>query len=346
MTDRLVLVRPDDWHLHLRDGALMNAVLAPTARVFGRGMIMPNLKPPVTTSAGAAAYRQRIVAARPAGSDFQPLMALYLTQDTDPDDLEAGVQDGVVHAVKFYPAGATTNSEAGVTELGRSRAVLERLEKLGVPLLVHGEVTTESVDIFDREARFLDQVLEPLLREHAGLRVVVEHATTAQAVDFVREHPGRVGCTLTPQHLLANRNDMLVGGIRPHLYCLPILKRRSHQRALLAAATSGDPQFFLGTDSAPHVVGTKQNACGCAGCFSAPTAIELYAAAFEAEGALDKLEAFASLNGPRFYGLPANAATITLERSPQRIPEQFAVPGIDDQIVPLFAGRELQWRVA
>lgn len=346
MTDRLTLRRPDDWHLHLRDDAMLRAVLPPTAARFARAVVMPNLKPPVTTAAQAAAYRDRIVAALPEGASFQPLMTAYLTDRTDPDDLAAGHADGILTAVKLYPAGATTNSDAGVTDLGGLDPVLERMSAIGMPLLVHGEVTHPDVDIFDREARFLDEVLTPLARRHEGLRIVVEHATTSEAVDFVRAHGDRVGCTITPQHLLANRNDMLVGGIKPHFYCLPVLKRATHQAALLEAATSGESGFFLGTDSAPHATHTKENACGCAGCYSAPAAIELYAEAFDLAGKLDQLEAFASLNGPRFYGLPVNEDTITLVRDSWTVPNAVAVDGPAAQITPFHAGKALRWRLA
>lgn len=343
--DTLTLRRPDDWHLHLRDGAVLAAVLPATASVMGRAIVMPNLVPPVVTTAQAAAYRGRIRALLPPGSRFEPLMAAYLADRSDPDDLEAGHRDGVLTAVKLYPAGATTHSEAGVTDLSRLRPVLERLEALGMPLLVHGEVTWPEVDIFDREAVFLDRVLLPLLREHPALRVVVEHATTAEAVDFVRAHAPRVGCTVTPQHLLCNRNDMLVGGVRPHLYCLPVLKRARHQQALVAAVTSGDPQFFLGTDSAPHPVHAKESACGCAGCYTAPVALELYAQVFDQHAALDALEGFASLHGPAFYGLPVNEDLVTLERAPGVVPERVAVEGPVAELRPFMAGAPIGWRL-
>lgn len=343
MTDSLTLRRPDDWHLHLRDDAMLEAVLPATEARFARAIVMPNLKPPVTTTARAERYRDRILAARGEGSTFQPLMTAYLTDRTDPDDLAAGHAAGVLTAVKLYPAGATTNSDAGVTDLFALGRVLDRMEAIGMPLLVHGEVTRDDVDIFDREARFLEEVLAPLLERHQALRVVVEHATTSDAVDFVRAHGERVGCTITPQHLLANRNHMLVGGIKPHFYCLPVLKRASHQYALLHAATSGEAGFFLGTDSAPHTTHTKESACGCAGCYSACAAIELYAEAFDRAGALDKLEAFASLNGPAFYGLAPNEATITLERETWTVPESIALAD-GHTLTPFWAGQQLGWQ--
>ncbi|MCK6504940.1 dihydroorotase [Myxococcota bacterium] len=343
--DALTLRRPDDWHLHLRDGAMLAAVLPATAAVMGRAIVMPNLVPPVVTTSQAAAYRARILALLPPGSRFQPLMTAYLTEDSDPDDLAAGHRDGVLTAVKLYPAGATTNSHAGVRDLSRVRRVLERLEALGMPLLVHGEVTTPEVDIFDREAVFLDTVLSPLLAEHTALRVVFEHATTAEAVAFVRAHRDRVGCTVTPQHLLANRNDMLVGGVRPHFYCLPVLKRARHQQALVQAVTSGEPSFFLGTDSAPHPVSAKESACGCAGCYTAPVALQLYAEVFDAHGALEKLEGFASLHGPAFYGLPVNPDRIRLVRGQDVVPSAVAVEGPAAELRPFLAGRALAWRV-
>lgn len=341
--ERLVLPRPDDWHLHLRDGEMLAAVLPDTARTMGRAIVMPNLRPPVVTTAQAAAYRQRIRALLPEGSRFEPLMTAYLTDRTDPEDLARGHAEGVLTAVKLYPAGATTNSDSGVTDLAALRPVLETLERTGMPLLVHGEVTDAHVDIFDREARFLEEILEPLLAEHQGLRCVVEHMTTAEAVDFVRAHGERVGGTVTPQHLLANRNDLLVGGVKPHYYCLPVLKRATHQRALVEAVTSGDASFFLGTDSAPHPVSEKESACGCAGCYTAPVALQLYAEVFEDAGSLEHLEAFASRNGPAFYGLPANADTVTLVRRPSAVPEALAVEGPAAEVRPFLAGRALRW---
>ncbi|RMH64263.1 MAG: dihydroorotase, partial [Bacteroidetes bacterium] len=342
MTDRLSIRRPDDWHLHLRDGDLLAAVLPATTAVMGRALVMPNLVPPVVTTAQAAAYRARIRALLPPGSSFEPLMAAYLTEDTDPVDIERGFRDGVLFAVKLYPAGATTHSAAGVRSLSAVRRVLERLEAIGMPLLVHGEVTDPVVDIFDREAVFIDRHLGPLLEEHPGLRVVLEHVTTREGVDFVQAHGGRVGATVTPQHLLANRNDLLVGGVRPHLYCLPVLKRASHQRALREAVCSGDPSFFLGTDSAPHLVVHKESACGCAGCFTAPAALPLYAEVFEDEGALDRLEGFTSVNGPTFYGLPVSTERVTLVREEGRVPHRVAVAG-GGELRPFMAGRRLRW---
>ena len=345
MTDRITIRRPDDWHLHLRDDAMLQAVLPPTARVFGRAIVMPNLKPPVTTSAMAAAYRQRILDALPEGSSFTPLMTLYLTDRTDPADLVAGARDGVVTAVKLYPAGATTNSDSGVSSFDALDPVLGAMEDAGIPLLVHGEVTDAHVDIFDREARFLDEVLGPMMARHQGLRVVFEHATTADAVQFVRAHADRMGCTLTPQHLLLNRNDMLVGGIRPHLYCLPILKRATHQRALVEAATSGESNFFLGTDSAPHLRHTKESDCGCAGCFSAPAALELYASVFEAEDRLHALEGFASLHGAAFYGLEPHEERITLVRERWTVPHATPVSGDPEGVVNFHGGQPLGWKL-
>jgi dihydroorotase len=341
----LTLTRPDDWHLHLRDGAALAAVLPDTARRFARAIVMPNLKPPVTTVALAAAYRERILAALPAGTNFTPLMTLYLTDNMPPAEIDAARASGFVHAVKLYPAGATTNSDAGVSDLGKCAATLARMEKLGVPLLVHGEVTDPAVDIFDREAVFIDTVLRPLLRDFPGLKVVLEHITTRDGIDFVTGSGANVAGTLTAHHLLLNRNAIFAGGIRPHHYCLPVLKRESHRQALVAAAISGNPKFFLGTDSAPHALRTKEAACGCAGCYTANAGIELYAEVFEAESALDKLEAFASHFGPDYYGLPRNTATITLRREAMAIPA-----GLDyidgDRLVPLRAGETVAWRLA
>lgn len=342
----LVLRRPDDWHLHLRDGAMLDAVLPATANVMGRAIVMPNLRPPVVTTAQAVAYRQRIQARLPEGSRFQPLMTLYLTEGSDPDDIEAGARDGQIVGMKYYPAGATTNSQDGVHALRAVRPVLERLERIGLPLLLHGEVTTPSVDIFDREAVFIDTVLVPLLDEHPGLRLVFEHATTRQAVEFVRSAWPRVGCTLTAHHLLLDRNAMLVGGIKPHLYCLPILKRAEHRAALLEAATSGHPAFFLGTDSAPHARGAKECASGCAGCYTAPHALELYATAFEQAGRLDRLQGFASEHGPAFYGLPLNEDTIELRQERWTVPEAAVVDGPEGAVRLFMAGEELGWRLA
>jgi dihydroorotase len=343
MTDTLILTRPDDWHLHLRDGAALHAVAADTARHFGRAIIMPNLKPPVRNVDDAAAYRVRILAALPAGSRFTPLMTLYLTERTTPDDIRAACASGLVHAVKYYPAGATTHSDAGVTDLARVYAVLETLQESGLPLLLHGEVTDAEIDIFDREAVFIERHLTRILRDFPGLRVVLEHITTRHAVEFVASAPANVAATLTVHHLLYNRNALFKGGIRPHYFCLPVLKRESHRQALVAAAISGNPKFFLGTDSAPHARGAKESSCGCAGIYTAHAAIELYAEVFEAAGALDKLEAFASFHGPDFYRLPRNADTLTLRRLPWTVPETLPFGG--EVLVPLRAGETVAWRV-
>jgi len=313
---RLTLRRPDDWHLHLRDGAILRAVLPLTAAVFGRAIVMPNLKPPVTSMAHARAYRDEIMQALPAGMPFQPLMTVYLTDTTDAKDLEHGFRDGVLTAAKLYPANATTHSELGVTAIRKIYPVLERMQAMGMPLLIHGEATEAAVDIFDREKSFIDRILTPLLAAFPALKIVFEHVTTSDAVDFVKAQAddGRLGATITAHHLFLNRSDMFKGGLRPHHYCLPVAKRERHRLALIDAATSGHAAFFLGTDSAPHPVTAKESACGCAGIFTAATAIELYAEIFDAAGALDRLEAFASRNGPRFYGLPVNTDTIVLER--------------------------------
>ncbi|SDO10121.1 dihydroorotase [Halomonas shengliensis] len=340
----LTLTRPDDWHLHLRDDQALAAVVAASARQMGRAIIMPNLKPPVTTTEQALAYRERILAALPEGSRFEPLMTLYLTDNTPAEEIERAHASGLVQAVKLYPAGATTNSDSGVTDLAHCDAAIAAMARLGIPLLMHGEVTDAEIDIFDREAVFIERVLTPLLERHPTLKVVFEHITTADAAEFVSSAPANVGATITAHHLLYNRNHMLVGGIRPHYYCLPILKRERHRQALLAAATSGSPKFFLGTDSAPHAQGDKESACGCAGAYTAPAAIELYATAFEEAGALERLEGFASHHGPDFYGLPRNADTITLVREPWTLPE--SLPYADGQrIVPLRAGETLEWKL-
>lgn len=341
--ERLTLTRPDDWHLHVRDGAALSVVLAHSARQFGRAIIMPNLAPPVTTTDLALVYRQRILAALPAGSRFEPLMTLYLTDATPAEEIRRAKESGAVRAVKLYPAGATTNSASGVTDLTRCDEALEAMAELGLPLLVHGEVTDPEIDIFDREAVFIEQRLIPLLERHPRLKVVFEHITTAEAVQFVREAPARVAATITPQHLLLNRNALLVGGMRPHNYCLPVLKRERHRLALVEAATSGSPKFFLGTDSAPHARTAKESACGCAGCFSAPAAIELYAQAFTQAGRLERLEGFASHFGADFYGLPRNTETITLEQQAWQVPERYPYP--DGEIVPFMAGEQLAWRL-
>ena len=340
----LTLTRPDDWHLHLRDGPALAAVLPDSARRFARAIVMPNLKPPVTTVALAAAYRERIIAALPAGMRFEPLMTLYLTDDTHPDEITAARECGFVHALKLYPAGATTNSAAGVTDLGKCRTTLARMEALGMPLLVHGEVTDPAVDVFDREAVFIERVLMPLQRDFPDLRLVFEHITTRQAVEFVQAAGAGVAATITAHHLLYNRNAMFAGGIRPHHYCLPVLKREIHRLALVAAATAGSPKFFLGTDSAPHARSAKENACGCAGCYTAHAGIELYAQVFEAAGALDRLEAFASHFGADFYGLKRNEGTITLVREDWTVPAGQPFIG-EDPLVPLLAGETIAWRL-
>ena len=314
MTDRLTLTRPDDWHLHLRDGAMLRAILPETSRHFGRAIIMPNLVPPVVTSADARAYRGRIMEALPQGDDFTPLMTLYLTEDTDPEDLAAAHASGLITAVKLYPAGATTNSASGVRDFDKVRPVLEKMAEIGCPLCVHGEVTDPEIDIFDREAVFIERVLDPIRRATPGLRVVMEHITTADGVAYVEAGDDTLGATITTHHLIINRNHILVGGIKPHYYCLPVAKRENHRLALRAAATGGHPRFFLGTDSAPHTDPNKESACGCAGCFTATNTLSILAHVFEEESALDRLESFASLNGPAFYGLPPNSGTVTLTK--------------------------------
>jgi dihydroorotase len=340
---RLTLTRPDDWHLHLRDGQALAAVLPDTARRFGRAIVMPNLKPPVTTVAAAAAYRERILAALPRGSRFEPLMTLYLTDRTPPAEIAAAKASGFVHAVKYYPAGATTNSENGVTDWQKARAALAAMEQHDVPLLLHGEVTDGDVDVFDRERVFLERHLTPLRADFPGLRIVLEHVTTADAVAFVRQAGKRTAATITAHHLLWNRNEIFRGGIRPHAYCLPVLKRERHRQALLAAATGDDPRFFLGTDSAPHARHTKEADCGCAGVYTAHAGIELYAEAFEQMGALDKLEAFASHRGPDFYRLPRNRERITLAKEPWTVPAEL--PFGDKTLVPMRAGQAMPWRL-
>jgi dihydroorotase len=340
--ERITIRRPDDWHLHLRDGAMLEAVLPWTARQFARAIVMPNLVPPVTDAASAAGYRDRIMAALPAGMAFTPLMTCYLTDRTDPDDLARGHAEGVFTAAKLYPAGATTNSASGVTDVANLRPVLARMERIGMPLLVHGEVTNPEVDIFDREAVFLEGVLAGVRADFPELKIVLEHVTTEQGVAFVEAHERMAG-TITPHHLLINRNAMFAGGIRPHAYCLPVAKRERHRLALRRAATSGSPRFFLGTDSAPHQVKAKESACGCAGIFNAPYALEAYAAVFEAEGALDKLAAFASVNGPSFYGLPLNEGTVTLERTDALVPERLGAG--ETEVVPFGAGESFGWRL-
>jgi dihydroorotase len=353
MQTELILRRPDDWHLHLRDGAGLRSVIAASARQFARAIVMPNLKPPVTTLAMAQAYRQQILQAlaqaRAAGeiddraAGFEPLMTLYLTDNTRPQDIHEARASGLVHAVKLYPAGATTNSDAGVSDMARVGPALEAMQSVGMPLLVHGEVTDPQIDLFDREAVFIERVMEPLRRDFPALKVVFEHITTRQAAQYVAQAGALTAATITAHHLLYNRNALFVGGVRPHWYCLPVLKRETHRQALVEAATRGGERFFLGTDSAPHARHLKEHACGCAGCYTAPHALELYAAAFEAAGALDAFEAFASLNGPRFYGLPVNQQQITLRREAWRIPD--SLPFADEAIVPLAAGESLAWQL-
>jgi dihydroorotase len=341
--ERITIRRPDDWHVHLRDGAMLASVLPFTAAQFARGIIMPNLVPPVTTSAMAAAYRERIRAALPAGSDFTPLMTCYLTDTTSPDDIERGHAEGIWVAAKLYPAGATTHSAQGVTSIAGLAGVLARMERIGMKLLVHGEATDPAVDIFDREAVFMESELLPLLARHPGLKVVVEHATTAETLDIVRAHAGRAAATITPHHLVINRTSIFQGGLRPHLYCLPVAKREKHRLALRHAATSGEACFFIGTDTAPHPRRNKERDCCAAGAFVGATALQIYVQVFDEEGALDRFEAFASLNGARFYGLAPNAGTITLVRRPARLPE--AVPVDDDEVVVFRGGTELPWSI-
>ncbi|SAK43971.1 dihydroorotase [Caballeronia fortuita] len=344
----LTIARPDDWHLHVRDGATLAAVLPHTARQFGRAIIMPNLKPPVTTTDMAAAYRERILAALPkegAGARFEPLMTLYLTDNTPPDEIRRAKESGFVHGVKLYPAGATTNSDAGVTDLlGKCAKTLEAMQEAGMPLLTHGEVTDSDIDVFDREKVFIDRVMTPLRRDFPALKVVFEHITTKDAAEYVRDADGAIGATITAHHLLYNRNIMLVGGMRPHYYCLPVLKRETHRVALVEAATSGNPRFFLGTDSAPHPKGLKEHACGCAGCYTALHALELYAESFDKAGALDKLEGFASFHGADFYGLPRSKDAVTIERGAWTLPAEFTAG--DSTIVPLRGGESIGWRFA
>jgi dihydroorotase len=340
----LTLTRPDDWHLHVRDGAALAAVVPDTARRFGRALIMPNLRPPVTTVEQAAAYRARIQAAVPAGLKFDPLMTLYLTDTLKPEEIDKAAASGFIPAAKLYPAGATTNSDAGVTDIAKVYPVLERMAEKGIALCVHGEVTHADVDIFDRERVFIDSVLAPLAARFPALRIVFEHITTTEAAQFVSEAGANVGATITAHHLLLNRNAIFAGGIRPHHYCLPVLKRETHREALVRVATSGSNKFFLGTDSAPHAKSTKEAACGCAGCYTSHAGIELYAEAFEQAGALDKLEAFASFNGPDFYRLPRNTETITLARESWEVPAGFDyLPG--DPLVPLRGGEQVHWKL-
>jgi dihydroorotase len=341
--EAITLRRPDDWHVHLRDGDMLTTVAQYTARQFARAIVMPNLVPPVTSVSAARAYRGRILAALPRGSEFVPLMTCYLTDTTDPEEVSVGVREGVFTAVKLYPARATTNSSLGVTDYGQIAPVLERMVGLGMPLLIHGEVTDPEIDVFDREAVFIDRVLDPLRRRLPELRIVLEHITTEEAVDYVISGGPNLAATITAHHLVINRNAIFAGGIRPHLYCLPIAKREKHRLALRRAATSGDERFFLGTDSAPHAFATKETACGCAGIFTAPCALEIYAEVFEEEAALDRLEAFASLNGSQFYRLPPNDARITLRREPFLVP-QLVGQG-DNAVVPFRAGETLRWRL-
>jgi len=343
LPNSLTITRPDDWHLHLRDGTALAAVLPHTARQFGRAIVMPNLKPPITTTAQASAYRERILSALPPGMDFQPLMTLYLTDNTPPDEIRRAKDSGFIHAVKLYPAGATTNSDAGVTALSKCYKTLEVMQELGMPFLVHGEVTDPAIDIFDREAVFIERVMRPLRRDMPALKVVFEHITTKDAADYVSQADGPVAATITAHHLLYNRNEIFKGGIRPHYYCLPVLKRETHRQALVHVATSGSARFFLGTDSAPHPKGLKEHACGCAGCYTALHAMELYAQAFDQADALDKLEAFASFNGPAFYGLPRNAGTVTLKREAWTLPDEL--PLGDATVVPLNGGETIGWKL-
>jgi dihydroorotase len=339
----LTIARPDDWHVHFRDGEAMASVVAATARQFGRAIVMPNLRPPIVTVAQAMAYRDRIEAARPAGNRFQPLMTLYLTDNTQPAEVEKAAEGDVVKAVKYYPAGATTNSDAGVTDIRRCDRVLDALQSAGMPLLVHGEATDPDVDVFDREAVFVESTLAGLVKRFPRLRIVVEHITTRAAAAFVEKAPAHVGATITAHHLLMNRNALFAGGIRPHHYCLPVLKREEDRRALVAAATSGNPKYFLGTDSAPHPRGSKECACGSAGIYTAHAAIELYAEAFEAANALDKLEGFASHHGADFYGLARNTARIELEKTALPVPAELDFGG--ERLVPLRAGGTVAWRM-
>ena len=340
---RLTITRPDDWHLHLRDGDVLRNVLPDTAQRFARAIVMPNLRPPVTTTALAAAYRERILQALPPGLRFEPLMTLYLTDNTAPEEIARAQASGFVHGVKLYPAGATTNSDSGVTDITKCYPTLAAMERQGMPLLVHAEVTDAEVDVFDREKVFIDRHMAPLIARFPGLRVVFEHITTRDAAQFVAAAPATVGATITVHHLLMNRNALFTGGMRPHHYCLPVLKREEHRQALLAAAVSGSPKFFLGTDSAPHAKSAKESACGCAGMYTAHAAIELYAEAFESVGALERLEAFASFHGADFYGLPRNTDNITLEKQTWTVPD--ALPLADDVVVPLRAGGQVHWRL-
>jgi dihydroorotase len=340
----LTITRPDDWHVHLRDGDQMRSVVGATARVFGRAIVMPNLEPPVTTVAAAAAYRERIAAALPAASRFAPLLTLFLTDNTPAAEIVRARRSGFVIGAKYYPAGATTNSDSGVTAIERVYPALEAMQKHAFPLLIHGEVTAAEVDVFDREKVFIDELLARIVRDFPELRIVLEHITTREAAEFIAAAPAHVGATITPQHLLHSRNALFAGGVRPHFYCRPILKRESHRQALIEAATAGNGKFFLGTDSAPHARNAKENACGCAGCYTAHAALELYAEAFEAAGALGKLEAFASFHGADFYGLPRNGDTVTLERESWTVPGEYVFG--EQTVVPLNAGATMRWRIA
>ena len=341
--DTLTITQPDDWHLHVRDGEALKTVVPHTARCFARAIIMPNLKPPITTTEQALSYRQRILSAIPDTSEFQPLMTLYLTDNTDPNEINKAKDSGYVHAVKYYPAGATTNSDAAVTDIKKTYATLEIMEAIGMPLLLHGEVTDSAIDIFDREAVFIDTILIPLTKQFPKLKIVLEHITTKQAAEFVMSAPDNIAATITPQHLLYNRNEIFKGGIRPHYYCLPVLKREQHRQALVDVISRGNKKFFLGTDSAPHSQTNKESSCGCAGIYSAHAGIEFYAEAFELADALDKLEGFASFYGPDFYGLTRNTKTITLQKEPWSVPASYPLDG--DKLIPLCAGESLNWRL-
>ena len=343
MTNKITLIRPDDWHLHLRDGDALKAVLPDTARQFARAIVMPNLRPPVTTTVLAGEYRARILAALPQGLKFEPLMTLYLTDNTSAEEITRAKASSIVHGVKLYPAGATTNSDSGVSDLSKCSAALEAMQDVGLPLLTHGEVTDSDVDVFDRESVFIDRHMTPLLKKYPALKVIFEHITTKDAADFVQAAPSNVAATITAHHLLMNRNDMFNGGIQPHHYCLPVLKRETHRVALVNAATSGNPKFFLGTDSAPHAKHAKEAACGCAGIYTAHAAIELYAEVFEAANALDKLEAFASFYGADFYSLPRNTEKIMLEKTSWLAPSELKLG--EDSLVPLRAGQHIPWKI-
>jgi len=346
MTQSITITRPDDWHLHLRDGAMLTGIAPETTRHFGRAIIMPNLVPPVVTGKDAAAYRDRILAARPTGSNFEPLMTLYLTDKTDPNDVAAAFNDGIIRAVKYYPAGATTNSDSGVTDIKNVMPVLEKMAEIGLTLCIHGEVTDPEVDIFDREAVFIDTTLDPLRRELPELNITSEHITTKNGIDYVKSQPKNHGGTITTHHLMINRNHMLVGGIRPHYYCLPVAKREEHRLALRAAATSGDTRFFLGTDSAPHIDPNKESGCGCAGCFTATNTMALLAHVFEQENALEKLEGFASLHGPKHYNLPLNAETLTLTKSDSPVAYPEKIETGDGPVTVFNPGHDIFWQVA